>query len=72
MTVILRRCSLWTAMVGFGFFVAGQYEAAFVVRLVTEALRLPYFIEAGIRDQVALSVFVSLGCLFGVARLVVS
>lgn len=69
MIATLRKCSLWTAMVGFGFFVAGEYEAAFVVRLLTEGLRLPYFIQERIRDQVALGVFVSIGCVYGLGRL---
>ena len=72
MITTARKCSLWTAMVGFGFFVAGQYEAAFIVRLLTEGLRLPYFIQERINDQIALGVFVSLGCIFGLARMALS
>ena len=69
MIATLRKCSLWTAMVGFGFFVAGEYEAAFIVRLVTEGLRLPYFIQERVTDQIALGVFVSVGCVFGLVRM---
>ena len=69
MITTLRKMSLWTAVVGFCFFVAGDYAAAFGVRFLTECLRLPYFLEVKVRDQVALCVFIMGGCIFGLARI---
>ena len=71
MIITMRKMSFWSALVGFGFFVAGNYPAAFAVRFVTECLRLPYFVQQRIRDQVALGVFVMAGCVFGLVRIAI-
>ena len=64
----LRRMSFWSAVVGFCFFIYGEVCAALVLRFCTEALRLPYFHQERITDQVYLCVFVMAGCLFGLYR----
>jgi len=64
----LRRMSFWSAIVGFCFFVAGDYAAALAIRFCTETLRLPYFLQERLRDQVALCLFIMAGCIFGLVR----
>lgn len=64
----LRKMSFWTALVGFGFFVYGEIHAAMALRFCTEALRLPYFYQEQIADQVWLCLFVMAGCVFGLYR----
>ena len=68
MTTKLRKLSLWTAMVGLGFFVFGFPVPALFVRIVTECLRMPSFHAEGMHDQVKLSAFVLVACSFGVVR----
>lgn len=69
MIVALRKLSLWTAIVGFCFFVAGHNEAALIVRFSTELLRFPYFHQQGLKDQAGLSAFIMFGCVFGLIRI---
>ena len=64
----LRELSLYTAMVGFGGFVAGAMEFALWVRIVTELCRLPSFKQEGMTDQVRLCYVVLIGCVIGLIR----
>ena len=64
----MRKASFWTALIGFSFFVFGDTCAALGLRFVTEALRLPYFHQERIKDQVYLCLFVMAGCLYGLYR----
>lgn len=64
----MRKASFWTALIGFSFFVFGDTCAALALRFITEALRLPYFHQERIKDQVYLCLFVMAGCLYGLYR----
>lgn len=66
--ILMRKASFWTALIGFSFFVFGDTCAALALRFLTEALRLPYFHQERIKDQVYLCFFVMAGCLYGLYR----
>ena len=65
----MRALSLWTGLVGFALFVQGMAQEALWLRIVTELLRLPSFMEVGMRDQVRLCWLILIGCLYGLWRL---
>ena len=65
---VLQKISFYSGLIGFAFFAQGLYDAALIVRIVTELCRLPAFTVARMKDQVRLCWLVLGGCVYGLVR----
>ena len=54
----LRKVTLVLQMISLSFFVSGMVSQALACRCFLELCRLPWFVEQGVKDQVAISVIV--------------
>ena len=54
----LRKATLVLQMISLSFFVSGMISQALACRCCLELCRLPWFIEQGVKDQIAISVIV--------------
>ena len=53
----LRKVSVWVNVCGFAFFVMGNVPSAAALKIVAEAMRLPFFEHVQARDMTCLGLF---------------
>tara|TARA_R100000030_G_scaffold68595_2_gene52378 strand:- start:1412 stop:1645 length:234 start_codon:yes stop_codon:yes gene_type:complete len=62
----LRKASVWVNVLGFCCFVAGAIIPAAALKIIAEAMRLPFFEHVRARDMTLLSVFFICGSFFAI------